>query len=222
MEQLLYLIGLILVLWAQIGVQGAYKKYKNKPNNQALTGSTVARKILDRYGLHDVQIEVVQQELGDHYAPSEKVVRLSPSIAHDSTIASISVAAHECGHAIQHATGYGMIGIRNRILPFAILSNKLSWAVLMLGFVFGITDMIYIGAGLLGIIAVFQLATLPIELNASSRALKIIKEEGFADRDELIGCKKMLNAAAFTYVAALISSLLQVARLVLIANRRRD
>ena len=160
--------------------------------------------------------------MSDHYDPKANVVRLSEDIYANSSIASVAVAAHECGHAIQHAENYGFIALRNSILPFAMVSSQLSWLVLILGLLFSSTGLFYTGILMLSCVAVFQLVTLPVELDASKRAMALVYEEGFVVQEEQKDVKAMLSAAAFTYIASLISSVLQILRLLLIFNRNRD
>ena len=222
MDMLLYLLAFVVVMVAQSSVTGAYQKYKQVNNRRGVTGAQVARKILDMKGLYNVQLEITNSTLGDHYDPTKKVIRLSPDIYYGTTIASVSVAAHECGHAIQHAENYGFIAIRNTILPICSVASNLAWPVLFIGLFFAMDPLLYIGILLLVAVLAFQVLTLPVEFNASSRALKILSNEGIVYEEEVNGAKSMLSAAAMTYVAAVISSALQILRFVLIANRRRD
>ena len=222
MDMLLYLLAFVVVMVAQSSVTGAYQKYKQVNNRRGVTGAQVARKILDMKGLYNVQLEITNSTLGDHYDPTNKVIRLSPDIYYGTTIASVSVAAHECGHAIQHAENYGFIAIRNTILPICSVASNLAWPVLFIGLFFAMDPLLYIGILLLVAVLAFQVLTLPVEFNASSRALKILSNEGIIYEEEVNGAKSMLSAAAMTYVAAVISSALQILRFVLIANRRRD
>lgn len=223
MDIFLYLAALALVMWAQVKVNGAYSRYKNTPSLRGYRGVDAARKILDRYGLHDVQIEMASGGvLSDHYDPKTNTVRLSKDIYYNNSIASISVAAHEVGHAIQHATNYSFIALRTKILPVAMISSSLGWSVTIMGLLFSMDSVFYIGVIMLGCIAFFQLITLPIELDASKRALTILDEEAMIVPEEYGDCKAMLSAAAFTYIASLISTLMQIARLFLMRNRRRN
>lgn len=223
---MLYLLGFVIVMMAQMSVQGAYQKYKKIANRKGYTGAQVARNILDKNGLSHVQVEVANGGvLSDHYDPTHHVVRLSADIYYNKSIASISVAAHEVGHAIQHKENYGLIALRNRLLPAASIASNLGWIVLFIGlFLFGGANNIVfqIGFLMLVVIVIFQLVTLPIELNASSRALKQLSANGYIYEDEAPECRAMLKAAAFTYLAALINSILQILRVLLIARRRND
>lgn len=223
---MLYLLGFLIVMMAQMSVQGAYQKYKKIANRKGYTGAQVARNILDKNGLSHIQVEVANGGvLSDHYDPTHHVVRLSADIYYNKSIASISVAAHEVGHAIQHKENYGLIGLRNRLLPAANIASNLGWIVLFIGlFLFGGANNIVfqIGFLMLLVIVIFQLVTLPIELNASSRALKQLSANGYIYEEEAPECRAMLKAAAFTYLAALINSILQILRVLLIARRRND
>ena len=223
MDWILYLAALFLVMFSQIKVQGAYARYRQVMTLRGYTGAQVARRILDDHGLQHVQVEPSPGgALSDHYDPKANVVRLSEDIYANSSIASVAVAAHECGHAIQHAENYGFIALRNSILPFAMVSSQLSWLVLILGLLFSSTGLFYTGILMLSCVAVFQLVALPVELDASKRAMALVYEEGFVVQEERKDVKAMLSAAAFTYIASLISSVLQILRLLLIFNRNRD
>lgn len=218
----LVILGTIITLVAQFLVSSRYNKYKKINSDKGLTGVEVARKILDSNGLNDVYVTETKGVLSDHYDPNRKVVRLSHEVFHGSSIASISVAAHECGHAIQHKEGYIFIKIRGFLVPIVNLSSHLGYIAIMIGLLFNFIDLAWGGIGLLLLILLFQLVTLPTEFNASSRALKILEEDNILSVDEIGGSKKMLGAAALTYVASLASTLLQILRLVLIVSNRSD
>ena len=221
MNSFLYLLALVLVVWAQFKVNGAYARYRNVSTRRGYRGVEAARMILNQNGLHDVKIEMATGgELSDHYDPQTNTVRLSKDVYYNDSIASVAISAHEVGHAIQHATNYGFIGLRNMILPYAMISSKLGWTILFLGLMFTLDSLFYIGIAMLCVIALFQLITLPVELNASKRALALLESNGIILAEEKRDCKTMLSAAAFTYIAALISTLLQILRLV--GRRRRD
>jgi Zn-dependent membrane protease YugP len=216
----LYIAAIVLVMWAQSKVQGAYKHFSTVRTEKHLTGADVARQILDRNGLSDVQVQVSQNGLlSDHFDPRTNTVNLSPKVYNEDSIASVAVAAHEVGHAIQHAENYSFIGIRNMLLPVAVVSGNLGWFVIIIGLVTGYMPVFYIGLAMLSVIAVFQLVTLPVEFDASGRALRILSHDGFISEDESADAKAMLRAAAFTYVAALLATLMQILRLVLMSNR---
>ena len=192
MDILLYLVALILVFWSQFKVNGAYTRYKNVATRRGYRGAEVARMILNQNGLHDVSVEMATGgQLSDHYDPKTKTVRLSRDIYYKDSIASVSVAAHEVGHAIQHATNYSMISLRDMILPYAIVSSKLGWTVLFLGIMFTMDALFYAGIVMLGIIALFQLVTLPVELNASKRALTLLQSNGVILDEEKNDCKSI-------------------------------
>jgi len=216
----LYIAAIVLVMWSQSKVQGAYKHFSTVRTENHLTGAAVARQILDSNGLSDVQVQVSQNGvLSDHFDPRTNIVNLSPKVYNEDSIASVAVAAHEVGHAIQFAENYSFIGIRNKLLPVAIVSGNLAWFVIVAGLVLQLPAIIYAGIAMLGVIALFQLVTLPVEFDASGRALRILSSDGFITADESADAKAMLRAAAFTYVAALLATLLQIFRLVLLSGR---
>ena len=182
----------------------------------------MARRILDSNGLNNVDIVETQGELTDHYDPERKVVRLSKDIYHGATIASSSVAAHECGHAVQDKEGYFFLRLRATLVPFVNLSSKLGYIALVVGLLFGWLELAWFGIFLELAILFFQLITLPVEFDASRRAADFLKREALVEKSEQEGSKKMLNAAAMTYVASVVSTLLQILRLVLLVSRRDD
>lgn len=214
--------GIIITVMSQIFVSSSYSKYKNINNKNGLTGFEVARKILDENGLKDIHIVEIQGNLTDHYDPTRKVVRLSSDIFNGSSIASTSVAAHECGHAIQDKDNYRFMRIRSKIVPFVNLSSKLGYLAITIGIIFSLFDLAIFGIVLLLAMLAFQLVTLPVEFDASNRAAEQIKKLKLLDETEKGKSKNMLNAAAFTYVASLVTTLLEILRLFLIANSRRD
>lgn len=214
--------GIIITVMSQIFVSSSYSKYKNVNNKNGLTGFEVARKILDENGLKDIHIVEIQGNLTDHYDPTRKVVRLSSDIFNGSSIASTSVAAHECGHAIQDKDNYRFMRIRSKIVPFVNLSSKLGYLAITIGIIFSLFDLAIFGIVLLLAMLAFQLVTLPVEFDASNRAAEQIKKLKLLDETEKGKSKSMLNAAAFTYVASLVTTLLEILRLFLIANSRRD
>lgn len=219
-EYVLLFGAMILVAWSQSKVRSKYDRYSRVAVNSQYTGQDVARLILKDKGINDVQVEMGQGMLSDHYDPKAKIVRLSPDNYSNSSIAAVSIAAHEVGHAIQHAENYGGIALRNTILPAAIISGHLAWVVIMIG-LFTFPAIFYLGIAMLGVIALFQTVTLPVEFNASSRAMSLLSDMNILNSDEQSYAKDMLSAAAFTYVAALIASLAQILRLLLLRNRRR-
>ena len=203
---------------AQIGVSSNYQKYKRVKNTKELTGYDVARKILDENGLGDIYIVETRGELTDHYDPTKKVVRLSSDIYHGKTVAAMSVASHECGHAIQDKDGYTFMRIRSAIFPIVNVATSISYWIILLGFLFELLDLIYIGIALTCLGLLFQIVTLPVEFDASKRAGVFLKEYNLATEDESKGVKKMLGAAAMTYVAGVLASALQILRLILAAR----
>lgn len=217
-------IGFLITLVAQIYVNNSYNKYKYQSLKRKITGAEIARIILDKNGLNNIQIKEVSGNLTDHYDPTKKVVSLSSDIYNGDTIAAASVAAHECGHAIQHKVGYTFLKIRNSIIPFVNFSTKIGYVIVMIGIIFSYYKIAIIGLILLLGMLFFQLITLPVEFNASSRAKKQLIELNLIDNNELKDSNTMLNAAALTYVAAVLTTLLQILRLALIVfgNRRDD
>ena len=220
------LISMILIIGATLITGGAqayismnYKKYKQISVRSGKSGFDVAREILDRNGLSKVLILETEGELTDHYDPSKKCVKLSHDIYHGKTIASVSVASHECGHAIQDKNGYKFLRFRNSIVPLVNFSSKIGYFAIMIGIFAGLVKLVWIGIAAEIIILLFQLVTLPVEFNASHRALKLIKEYGIVSEDEHNGAKKMLTSAALTYVAGVLSAITQILRLLLITGR---
>lgn len=223
MENLLYFAAIALVLWAQFKVKNVYAHFATVQTRRHRSGADVAKAILISKGLNHVEVLMSQNGvLSDHFDPKTNTVHLSPKVYQDSSIASVSIAAHEVGHAIQYAEQYRLIGVRNTILPIAIVSGHLAWIVAIIGLSSNITSLFWLGIGMLMVIASFQLVTLPIEFDASARALKLLSSEGIIDEEELSDSKSMLSAAAFTYVAALVATLMQILRLLMVSNRRRN
>ena len=218
MDLILVIIVILIPLIAQIGVSSNYQKYKRLKNTKELTGYDVARKILDENGLEDIYIVETRGELTDHYDPTKKVVRLSSDIYHGKTVAAMSVASHECGHAIQDKDGYTFMRIRSAIFPIVNVATSISYWIILLGFLFELLDLIYIGIALTCLGLLFQIVTLPVEFDASKRAGVFLKEYNLATEDESKGVKKMLGAAAMTYVAGVLASALQILRLILAAR----
>ena len=219
---ILVLIGFIITLVAQIFVNSSYKKYTKINTKSGLQGFEVARRILDMNGLNNVDIVETKGELSDHYDPTRKVVRLSSHIYHGTSIASSSVAAHECGHAVQDKEGYFFLRLRASLVPIVNISSKVGYFAIIIGLIFGAMKLAWLGIFLELAILFFQLITLPVEFNASKRAAEYLKKEALIESSEQIGSKKMLNAAAMTYVASVVSTLLEILRLVLIVSNRYD
>lgn len=217
------IVGFLIAFLAQMYMNRNYNKYKFQGLNQKITGKEIARKILDANGLFNVKVLQVNGKLTDHYNPKNKTVSLSSDIYNGDTIAAASVAAHECGHALQDKNGYFFLKIRNTIVPFVNFSTKIGYGVVIIGIIFGFTKVAIIGLILLLAMLFFQLITLPVEFNASKRARKQLTSLNLISNSELSDTKSMLNAAALTYVASLITTLLQIIRLALISlGRRRD
>lgn len=219
-EVILLVIGTLFVIVAQIKVNSAYNKYSQVKCNKKLSGCEVARKILDSVGLDKVHIVEVRGELTDHYDPKQKVVRLSTNVFHGTSIASVAVAAHECGHAIQDKDNYSFMRIRTIFVPMVNFVNKFGYIATIIGLIAGIFDIIIVGIVMLLATLLFQVVTLPVEFDASNRAKKIIYELNLANNSEQEGVKAMLSAAAFTYVAGVINTFFQLLRLLIRYNDR--
>jgi Zn-dependent membrane protease YugP len=205
---------MILVGWAQMRVRSAFKKYSQVPSMARLSGAETARRILSEQGIYDVAVEETGGSLSDHYDPSSKVVRLSSDNFHGHHLAGLAVAAHEVGHAIQHANGYLPLNLRHAILPVANLGSSLGFPMVIGGMLFSFTSLIDIGILFFAGAVIFQLVTLPVEFNASSRAMAILSQ-GYLAGDEVSSTKKVLNAAAMTYVAAAATAVMQLVHLLL-------
>lgn len=213
--------GILISLWAQYKVNSTFNYYSRINTENNLTGAQVARKLLDFQGLYYVNIERISGKLTDHYDPANKVLRLSEEVYYGTSIASIGVAAHETGHAIQHQVGYSPLIIRNSIVPVVNFASNASWILLFAGLIMGYLNLINIGILLFAAVVVFQLITLPVEFNASSRALKHLKSKNLVWGKEADGVKSVLNAAALTYIAAALTAILQLLRLIALRDRRR-
>lgn len=216
----------ILSLLAQVHVKATYGRMSRVRNIRGCTGAYAASQVLRRYGITNVSIEVTEGKLSDHYDPRSNVIRLSRDVYYGDSIASVGIACHEAGHAAQHAEGYVPIKIRNAIIPACNIGSYAGIPLAFIGYFLGFDILIYIGLGLYSLIAVFQLVTLPVEFNASRRAVNVIEETGLlADGDELRGTKKVLSAAAMTYAASLAVSLANLLRFVILflgRGNRRD
>lgn len=219
---LLTILAFLITITAQIFVNGSYSKTRKIKNKHNLTGEQVARTILDKNGLQNVQIEEVGTTLGDHYDPRSKTVRLSSDIYHNTSIASASVAAHECGHAIQDKDDYTFLRIRHALIPVVNFSSYAGYIAIVIGCIFSSINLIWVGILMEIIILLFQLITLPVEFNASSRALKQLEELNLLEKSEIKYSRKMLKAAAMTYVASVAAAVLEILRLLLIFNRNND
>lgn len=219
---ILVLLGALICAIASWNVSRTYKKFSDLRNRRGLTAEAVAAQMLRSAGISDVRIERVGGSLTDHYSPREKVLRLSDSVYGSSSVAAIGVAAHECGHAIQHKVGYLPLKLRSASVPVANFGSMIYWPLIVLGLLLGSFDLAQVGVLLFGAVVLFQLITLPVEFNASRRAMQALTEGNLLVGEELSAAGNVLRAAAMTYVASLFSSLLQLLRLVLLTNRRRD
>ncbi len=219
---MMLLPALALAMYANFKVKRAYKKYRQIPSGANITGAQAAAHLLRDNGLQDVHIEEVRGELSDHYDPRDKVVRLSSENYHGSSIAGLSVAAHEVGHAIQDAKGYSPLRLRHSLLPVASFGSKLAFPLLILGFIINSVGFIQLGVVLFAGAVLFQLVTLPVEFNASSRAMAQLSSGGYLRNDEISGAKKVLDAAALTYVAAALTAVMQLLYYVMLLTGADD
>ena len=221
---ILVLIGAVISGIASMNVQRTYNKYSKIRNYRGLTSNQVAEHILHAAGIYDVRIERIRGNLTDHYSPNEKVLRLSDAVYGQTSVAALGVAAHECGHAIQHQQGYAPLKLRSASVPLANIGSWISWPIILIGLLIGYTPLAEVGVFLFTFVVVFQLITLPVEFDASARALRILEQDHILEGEEHVGATKVLKAAAMTYVAALFATILQLLRLVLLVsgNRRRD
>lgn len=209
-----FLIIALIPIWASMRVQKAYKQYSQVPNSTGATGYEVARKILDANGLYDVQIEETRGVLSDHYDPRTKVVRLSSDNYHGRSLAAAAVAAHEVGHALQDQEDYAFLRLRSSLVPLASFGSNTSWILLIVGFVLGLAELALLGIIFMALAVLFQVVTLPVEFNASSRAMDQVVSLGLIRNDEERGARKVLGAAALTYVAAAAVALMELLRFV--------
>lgn len=222
----LVLIGAVICMIASANVKSTYNRFAKQRSMTNMTGAQVAERLLRSAGLYDVKVGQVRGELSDHYNPATKVVNLSDSVYGSTSVAAIGVAAHECGHAIQHAKGYFPLNLRTWFVPVANFGSKLAWPLILIGlFINSQSSQMIINAGifLFSFAVIFQLITLPVEFNASSRALRLLEEQGILSQQELPYTKKVLGAAALTYVASAASAILQLLRIIILfGGRRRD
>ena len=219
----LLIIGMIFSLAASAKMKSTFAKYRRVRSDSGLTGAQTAQRILHAVGIYDVEIIPISGSLTDHYDPRTKRLALSQDVYGQTSVASVCVAAHECGHAIQHASNYAPLNLRSAIVPIANLGSSLSWPIFLAGLLFYVKSLTTLGIVLFSLAVLFQLVTLPVEFNASSRALRMLETTGILSREENAGAKKVLTAAALTYVAALASSVLQLLRLIILAGgRNRD
>lgn len=221
---MLVLIGVALCLLASARVKSTFRKYSQFRNSRGITGAEAAERVLHGAGIYDVRIEHVSGELTDHYDPRSKVLRLSDSTYGSTSVAAVGVAAHECGHAIQHATGYAPLKFRGALVPVVNFGSAIAWPLILFGLLFNSqSSALFINIGIIAFSAavLFQLVTLPVEFNASNRAIRVIADTGMMQGEEIKAAKKVLGAAALTYVASAASSILQLLRIILLTGGRR-
>ncbi|MFW2488372.1 zinc metallopeptidase [Clostridium chromiireducens] len=219
---ILLIPAIIISFWAQTKISSTYNKYSEVRTMNGYTGQQIARMMLDEAGLFDIRIEVVNTKLGDHYDPANRVLRLSPDVYAGGTISSAGIAAHEVGHAIQHKEKYTPLVVRNSIVPVVNVGSSLSWILFLAGMFLGFKGLTTLGILLFSGVVIFQLITLPVEFDASTRALSILKSRGILYGDETKKAQKVLNAAAMTYVAATLMAVSQLIRLIAISNSRDE
>ena len=218
---ILIVIGMVLSMLASSRVKTTFAKYQRVRSMSGMTGAEAAQRILRQSGIYDVRVERVSGSLTDHYDPRSQVLRLSDSVYGSSSVAAVGVAAHECGHAVQHEKGYVPLSIRSALVPVANFGANLAWPVFLMGLIFSIGPLLDIGILLFLAAVLFQLVTLPVEFNASSRALRLLESNGILYGEEIRDTRKVLSAAALTYVASLAASVLQLLRLIILAGGRR-
>lgn len=219
----LVLVGAILSMWASFKVKSTFERYSQERSSAGMTGAQTAEAILRNNGIYDVRVERVNGSLTDHYDPRTKVVRLSDSVYNSTSVAAIGVAAHECGHVLQHHQNYAPLKIRTALVPAANIGSKAGIPIIILGVILSYNSLlIQIGIWVFALAVLFQLVTLPVEFNASNRALACIENYGIVTEEERRKSAKVLRAAAYTYVAAAAASILQLLRLILLFGRRRD
>lgn len=222
---LLVILGVIICLAASAKMNSTFSKYSRVRSYSGLTGREAAQRVLQSAGIYDVRVEHVSGSLTDHYDPRSKVLRLSDATYNSTSVAAIGVAAHECGHAMQHAQGYAPLQIRGALVPVANFGSNIAWPLIILGLVMGgNTSSLFLNLGILAfsLAVLFQLVTLPVEFNASRRAVQVLGSTGMLYGDEIQATKKVLTAAALTYVASAASSILQLLRILLLTRNRRD
>ena len=222
---LLVLIGVVICMAASSRVRSVFSRYSRVRSHSGMTGKEAAEQILRRNGIYDVQVIHIPGNLTDHYNPGKKTLGLSDSVYNSSSVAAIGVAAHECGHAVQHAVGYAPLSIRGALVPVANFGSALSWPLILIGLLVNSQMsalLINLGILLFSAAVLFQIVTLPVEFNASGRAVKVLESSGMLYPDEVGDVKKVLRAAALTYVASAASMILQFLRLIIIGGRRRN
>lgn len=222
---ILVIAGVLICLWASAKLKTTYSKYSRIRSHSGMTGREAAEKILHGAGIYDVKIDYISGNLTDNYDPRNKVLHLSDSVYNSPSVAAIGVAAHECGHAIQHANDYAPLRIRASLVPLAQLGSTIAWPLILIGLIFNSRQsVLFLNIGIIAfsLAVLFQLVTLPVEFNASGRAIRILGETNMLNPEELRGTKKVLSAAALTYVAGAASSILQLLRIIILAGGRRN
>lgn len=222
---ILVMIGVVICLLASAKMNSTFSKYSRVRSHSGMTGKEAAEALLHREGIYDVRVEYVAGNLTDHYDPRSKVLRLSDATYQQTSVAAIGVAAHECGHAIQHARGYAPLSIRSALVPVANFGSSIAWPLIIIGLIMNSqTSQLFLNLGVIAfsMAVLFQIVTLPVEFNASRRALKILGNTGMLYPDEVRETRKVLTVAALTYVAGAASAILQLLRLIMISNSRRD
>lgn len=221
---MLVLIGVVICLAASAKMRSTFSRYSRIRNHSGMTGREAAEQVLHRAGIYDVRVEHVSGNLTDHYDPRSKVLRLSDATYGSASVAAVGVAAHECGHAIQHATGYAPLVFRSALVPVANFGSTIAWPLILIGLLFNSqSSILFLNLGILAfsLAVLFQIVTLPVEFNASSRAIRMLSGNGMLYEDEVQATRKVLTAAALTYVAGAASAILQLLRIILISNSRR-
>jgi hypothetical protein len=219
---LLVIVGIVISMIASANVNGSFRKYSRMLSRRGIRAEQAADMILRSAGIYDVSIQRISGNLTDHYDPRAKVLRLSDSVYGSASVSAIGVAAHECGHAIQHANGYVPLKLRSAIVPVVNFASKLSMPLILIGLLLGYLQLAQLGIILFSAVLIFQLITLPVEFDASGRAVRVLNKSGILSGDEVKGARRVLRAAALTYVASVLSTALQLFRLILLVNRRRD
>ena len=217
---LLVLIGMVIVMFAQYRVKSTFAKYQELETRNHINGRKAAEFILQQSNIHDVRVDHVPGDLTDHYDPKSKVLRLSDATINSTSVAAVAVAAHECGHAVQDAEGYAFLRLRNAIVPVVQIGSQLAMPLIIFGLILNFMGLVNLGILLFSLVLIFQLITLPVEFDASKRALNILSTNGIFLADEIPSAKSVLNAAAFTYIAATLSTALQLLRFIILSNRR--
>lgn len=219
---ILVLVGAALSMWASSRVNSTFHKYSQVRSMTGMTGAEAAKRLLNSQGIYDVSVQAVRGQLTDHYDPRTKTVNLSEAVYGQTSIAAVGVAAHECGHAIQDNVGYAPLRLRAAFVPVANLGSRMSIPLILIGFFLGMTPFVEFGIWMFVAVVLFQIITLPVEFNASSRAVRLLDQVGILQGQEVDGTRKVLGAAALTYVAAVAASMLQLLRLVLLFGGRRN